>query len=352
MNGRLAVQLDGELDWYDGLPEGRGEMARVFVSHASEDASLAVEVHRWLVDEGHEAFLDQDLFDGLVAGEEWERRLHERLRWADAVVCLLTSAYVASAWCTAELAIARSRGSRLLPVQVEPEVEHPLLSSLQYVESMAGDAESVRLRITEALRRVDVAGGRGWPDDRSPFPGLRPLDTDEHSVFFGRNREIDELAMRLRSTAERADPAVLLVVGPSGCGKSSLLRAGLLPVMAAEEQWWTLSAILPGTQPVAALARELAASARKVGLPWTVVGVRQQLEAGDLSGLVDDLLLAAPGHPQHLLIVIDQFEELLTQADPEGRRGMAETASQRPDRHAAGGGQPASGIPRPAAVQS
>src|SRR6185312_5032072 len=26
----------------------------------------------------------------------------------------------------------------------------------------------------------------------------------------------------------------------------------------------------------------------------------------------------------HLLIAIDQFEELLTQADPEGRRGMAE----------------------------
>jgi len=113
---------------------------------------------------------------------------------------------------------------------------------------------------------------------------LRPLDTDEHSVFFGRTREIDQLATRLRSPAERADPAVLLVVGPSGCGKSSLLRAGLLPVMAAEKQWWTLSAILPGTQPVAALARELAASARKVGLAWTVTDVRHRLDAGDLGG--------------------------------------------------------------------
>ena len=300
-------------------------MARVFVSHASEDAALAAEVHRWLVDDGHEAFLDQDLSDGLVAGEEWDRRLHERLRWADAVVCLLTSAYVASVWCNAELAIARSRGSRLLPVQAEPEVRHPLLSSVQYVGSMAGGAESVRARVAEALRRVDVAGGRGWPDGRSPFPGLRPLDTDEHSVFFGRTREIDQLATRLRSPAERADPAVLLVVGPSGCGKSSLVRAGLLPVMAAEEQWWTLPAILPGTQPVAALARELAASARKVGLAWTVTDVRHRLDAGDLGGLLDDLLLAAPGHRRrHLLIVVDQFEELLTQAGPEGRSRIAE----------------------------
>ena len=53
---------------------------------------------------------DQDLSDGLVVGEEWGQRLHERLRWADAVVCLLTSAYLASVWCTAELATAQNRG--------------------------------------------------------------------------------------------------------------------------------------------------------------------------------------------------------------------------------------------------
>src|SRR4051794_3650436 len=79
-------------------------MVRVFVSHASTDAVLAAEVHRWLVDGGREAFLDQDLSDGLVVGEEWERRLRERLRWADAVVCVLTSAYLASVWCTARAA--------------------------------------------------------------------------------------------------------------------------------------------------------------------------------------------------------------------------------------------------------
>ena len=49
---------------------------------------------------------------------------------------------------------------------------------------------------------------------------------------------------------------------------------------------------MPGTQPVAALARELAASARKVGLAWTVTDVRHRLDAGDLGGLLDDLLLA------------------------------------------------------------
>jgi WD40 repeat protein len=298
-------------------------MARVFVSHSGKDAALVADVHRWLVDDGHEAFLDQHLSDGLLVGEEWEKRLRERLRWADAVVCVLTSAYLASVWCTAELTLAQSWGSRLLPVQAEPGVRHPLLNSVQYVD-MTTDAAAARARMAEALLRVDAAGGAGWPDDRSPFPGLRPLDTDEHSVFFGRAREVDELATLLRSPAERAHPAVLVVVGPSGCGKSSLVRAGLLPVMAAEPEWWTLPAILPGTQPVAALARELAATARLLGMPWTVTNVRCRLDDGDLSGLVDDLLLAVPGHRRrHLLIVVDQFEELLTQTSLEQRTRFA-----------------------------
>ena len=63
-------------------------MARVFVSHAGADTALAGEVHRWLVEDGHEVFLDRDLRDGIAVGEEWEQRLHERLRWADAVVCV------------------------------------------------------------------------------------------------------------------------------------------------------------------------------------------------------------------------------------------------------------------------
>jgi hypothetical protein len=43
-------------------------VARVFVSHASGDAALADEMHRWLVVDGHEVFLDQDLHDGVVVG--------------------------------------------------------------------------------------------------------------------------------------------------------------------------------------------------------------------------------------------------------------------------------------------
>ncbi|MDQ3762765.1 MAG: TIR domain-containing protein [Actinomycetota bacterium] len=204
-------------------------MARVFVSHASEDRECAGQLHQWLAAEGHEVFLDQDLRDGIPVGDEWNKRLHERLRWADAVICVVASAAVVSTWCSAEIGIALSRGSRLLPVRAEPGVDHPLLNSIQHADLTEG-----RAALVEALRRVDAVGGLGWTDDRSPFPGLRPFDVEDHRVFFGRSAEVEQLAGLLRSPAERAEGAVLLVVGPSGCGKSSLVRAGLLSTMADE----------------------------------------------------------------------------------------------------------------------
>ncbi|MCA1675915.1 MAG: hypothetical protein LC799_28335, partial [Actinobacteria bacterium] len=67
-----------------------------------------------------------------------------------------------------------------------------------------------------------------------------------------------------------------------------------------------------GRRPGRGTGRELAAAARRIGVGWTVAQVRQQLDDGGLVGLVDELLLAAPGGPQRrLLVVADQFEELL-----------------------------------------
>ncbi|MGH3771483.1 MAG: toll/interleukin-1 receptor domain-containing protein [Pseudonocardiaceae bacterium] len=295
-------------------------MARVFVSYASQDQECAGRLRQWLVAEGHEVFLDRDPGNGIAVGEEWDKRLHERLRWADAVVCVVTSAAVASTWCTAEVSIALSRGSRVLPVLAEPGVGHPLLPCAQHADFTVDSAEG-RAALVAALRRVDAVGGCGWPDDKPPFPGLRPFAVDEHRVFCGRRGEVERLAGLVRSPAERAEGAVLLVVGPSGCGKSSLVRAGLVPVMAEEPSWLTLAPILPGADPVAALARELTVAARRLGLDWTVARVRHQLDDTGLTGLADELLVAA--RARRLLVVVDQFEELLTQTPPGHRAHFA-----------------------------
>src|SRR6478752_5756334 len=109
-------------------------MARVYVSHASRDRELAGEMFGWLDTAGHDLFFDEDLRVGLAVGDRWQDRLFERLRWADAVLCVVTSAYLASAWCSAELGIAISRGSRVMPVLVEADVRHPLLNGIQHAD--------------------------------------------------------------------------------------------------------------------------------------------------------------------------------------------------------------------------
>jgi energy-coupling factor transporter ATP-binding protein EcfA2 len=299
-------------------------VARVFISHASADRECARQLREWLVAEHHTVFLDQDPGDGIGVGEEWEQRLHKQLRLADAVVCVVTPAFLASTWCNYEVGYARSRGSRLLPVLAEPGVVHPLLRSHQHTD-LTWDPDMARADLLAALRRIDTGGGAGWPDNRCPFPGLRPLDTDWHQAFFGRSEEVHQLTELLPSLAEHANGAVLLVMGPSGCGKSSLVRAGLLPVMADEPGWRVLSPILPGIDPVTALARELAAAARRIDLDWTVDHVRHEFDENGLSGLADELLLADPAGPQRrLLVVIDQFEELLTQSRPSERARFAQ----------------------------
>ncbi|MEU0877448.1 TIR domain-containing protein [Lentzea sp. NPDC005914] len=287
-------------------------MANVFISHAGEDSAVAADLRRWLVDEGHTVFLDRDLRDGIVVGEEWEQRLYDQLRRADATVCVVTNAYLNSVWCVAEVAIARSRGVVLLPVCAEKGVTHPLLAQLHYA-----DVEAAREPVLEALRRIDHAGGVGWSGERSPFPGLRAFDAGLHRAFFGRNEDIDKLTGLLRSPAERSDNAVLLVFGPSGCGKSSLVRAGLVPRMADEPDWWTLPVFTPGVDPHQALVRELAGAFRDLGPGRPIGDVQAALERGEV---FDELLLAVPGkRRRRLLIVIDQAEELLTQAEDRAK---------------------------------
>ena len=66
------------------------------------------------------------------------------------MVCLLTAAYVRSTWCSAEVGIAQSRGSRLVPVQAEPGVRHPLLGSVQVLD-ISRDGDGARSVLTEVL---------------------------------------------------------------------------------------------------------------------------------------------------------------------------------------------------------
>ena len=89
-----------------------------------------------------------------------------------------------------------------------------------------------------------------------PFKGLTSYDVEDAEHFFGREQLVAELVARL------VGAPLLAVVGPSGSGKSSVLRAGLLPALAAGvlpgSNGWTQVLIRPGERPAHELRRATA----------------------------------------------------------------------------------------------
>jgi YVTN family beta-propeller protein len=141
-------------------------VARIFISYATPDRAIADEVSSWLRAAGHEPFLDHELQDGISVGEDWEQCLYRELRQADAVIGVVTSSFVASNSCSAEIGIASALGRRLMPLRAEAGVVHPLMPRLQYADYQA-DPHQARDRMLQAVRRLEARGGSWREGDNS-----------------------------------------------------------------------------------------------------------------------------------------------------------------------------------------
>lgn len=148
-----------------------------------------------------------------------------------------------------------------------------------------------------------------WPRDRVPYPGLEAFDEDEAAVFFGRETQAVELTRRLHATAEQPADRFLVLVGASGSGKSSLIRAGVMPRL-RERRWTVLPPFTPGPNPLGALAASVAAAG---GGQEPVGAVLRRLRLGPDSLRVE-LARLRGGRFRRVLLVIDQFEEVVTLA--------------------------------------
>ena len=189
--------------------------------------------------------------------------------------------------------------------------------------------------VAAALREAAAAEGPA----PGPYLGLVPFEERDAQLFYGRDQLADQLVRRL---AERLDGAgILLVAGESGSGKSSLLRAGLLPRLAAGalgpgSERWPRRVIRPTASPLRELAMVLAEMAGA-----DPVSVYRSLSAapGEAPMLAEQAARtatgrgadpgsggpagAAAGAPPRLVLVVDQFEELFT-AGEDGDAGAVE----------------------------
>ena len=251
---------------------------------------------------------------------------------------------------TAEIAA----GTRaLLEGQQQTLLQLTLLRQEAHPARASGGGPAGFLEIGGADADADRAAAldsAGVPVNRDcPYPGLAAFGPQDGGRFFGREQLTATLITRLAE--QLGGPGLLMVLGPSGSGKSSLLRAGLLPAIAAGglpargSQAWPVDSLTPTRYPLLELATRIAAIS---GIPAGALNADLHADPDRITAAIRQALLAharrqaqslvpgmaVPGSPvpgsavvagvdplsSRLVLIIDQFEELFTQCPDERER--------------------------------
>jgi formylglycine-generating enzyme required for sulfatase activity len=344
-------------------------MSRIFLSHSTLNSAEAVAIRDWLIQHGwDDVFLDLDPKRGIAAGEKWERRLIEAANRCEAVLFLLSRAWIASGSCRKELGIALRLNKRLFGILIEDleisDVPADLTGVWQLVRLATG-RDGVVLRVVlpitheeshvtfsaEGLQRLkhglEQAGLDAkyfsWPPandpNRSPYRGLKALEADDAGIFFGRDGAVLGALDQLRGLRESAPPRLFVILGASGAGKSSFLRAGLLPRLKRDDRnFLPLPVIRPERATVSGETGFLAAlegACRAISITKTPAELRLAIDGGaiGLRPILQELVAkstppasdeGAKSKAPILLISIDQSEELfLAEGQDEARSFLA-----------------------------
>ena len=306
-------------------------MSAIFISYNRHDAAVAQEILDWLGQLKHRSvFLDFDPALGVPAGRDWEQELYQQMRACRAVVVILTEHWTESKWCFAELALARALGKALLPIAVDSGVVVNSLVADYQVTVLSEGKSLARQRIERGLRRagLDPTDNFDWDGTRPPFPGLMAFQEADAAIFFGRDDELHAAIDLLNRIRRFSTAGFLIVVGSSGSGKSSLVRAGLLPRLRRDpERWIVVGAFRPGDAPLTELARAFSTAFEQVARPVPPAVIASRIRGASeragvglsnpLLALAQELRQHAGRDDAHVLLVVDQFEQLLGRPEDE-----------------------------------
>ena len=147
--------------------------------------------------------------------------------------------------------------------------------------------------------------------ENNPYRGLESFEEEHSELYFGREKWVQKLAEEVISSH-----ALTIVLGASGTGKSSLVKAGLLPYLRRSEahQFCILEPMRPGETPLTALAQVCVPLMNEADGDRAKINSLSQRFHTDTEALASIVETWSKVHPQtKVLLVVDQFEELITQ---------------------------------------
>ncbi|RKT86157.1 WD40 repeat [Saccharopolyspora antimicrobica] len=184
-----------------------------------------------------------------------------------------------------------------------------------------------------AWRQRQLRTAHEWDASRqgNPYPGLQSFGPGHERVFFGRDRAVRELHERLEVPGGAPEDRFLLVAGPSGSGKSSLVNAGLAGLL-RRRNWWLSDPVAPGRDPFGALVHVFQGELPKAEGDALVRDLRVEAQRAlerlwrtdEPRSTHPEVLNALLGEAVRLnrpaVLLLDQFEELVTQVDARTRQ--------------------------------
>ncbi|VFU10515.1 protein of unknown function [Methylocella tundrae] len=308
---------------------------KLFLSHAGVDTDAArllmerIEASPTAIEAGLTVWFDKR---NLGPGHGWQAQLEAVIDQQSTAFAVYVGSKGVVNWVESEVRLALSRsvadpsfpfipilskeckGSSALP---------PFARQYHGARDPLNDPDEFE-KLLKATLRLDQRSPIVTTD--TPFIGLRSMDEDWANRFFGRNDDVKLLAEKLG--AHR----LVAIVADSGSGKSSLAQAGFTPAFRGaalaetsgrepDDRIWHVVVMRPGSDPMQGLKYGLTDAAERIELDGDArANLRQRVNVADPGETAYALRCDLPQKKTATLLIIDQFEELLTQTPQEKRQ--------------------------------
>jgi len=301
-------------------------MYRLFISYNRKNQAFVKNIVEWLTTENFSNVVEV-FFDGnsLNAGDEWVQKIDKALSESSCCLVFIGEDGI-GAWQNKEVLKAVNRcvsekgEYKIIPLILPHENKSIsksfpwFLADYQWIEFNDPDDQLALESLKKGIQVSPLQTEKIYTGN--PYKGLDYFEEEDYPVFFGRTFDLNWVFYKkIRFKSDRFLLPFLAIVGDSGSGKSSFARAGIFGSlrngMFQDSVSWKQIIVQPGDRPLLNLSTSL----QKENLIHDSASFdKAALEDNDYLRRVIQV------YNEPIVILIDQFEETLTQCKDENER--------------------------------